>query len=83
MTPADFDETLVAERLTDATRVMTEFRGSDASLAAVRLLDALVTSYVGDLMNCKPEQLAHYQAATQQALQLRRVLMGDFVSPRI
>lgn len=84
MTSLDLDETRVAERLADAAQVVAEFRGSDGSVAVVRMLDALVTSYMGELMHCTPERLAHYQAAIRQSLQIKRVLMGDAdVSPRI
>jgi hypothetical protein len=67
--------------LTETVRAYSE---TDVSKAAVRMLDALMASYVPDLMNCMPDKLGFHQAAMQQAMALRKVFAGEeFSDPRV
>lgn len=64
--------------------VVRSYSETDVSKAAVRMLDALMVSYVPDLMACTPEKLGFHQAAMQQVASLRKVFAGEeYADPRI
>lgn len=80
----DKEEAAITAELQQAVDVLKAYAGSDASNAAIALLDVLAASYVPGLMHCTAAELPKAQASINQVLALRRVFAGDeFAHPRI
>lgn len=70
--------------LTATARNVRMFEGSDASLMAIEMLDALIASYCLDLMSVSPEGLVRVQSALQQTSAIRAVFANDGIdTPKI
>lgn len=70
--------------LTAAARNVRLFNGSDVSVQAIEMLDALIASYCLDLMSVSPEGLVRLQSALQQTSAIRAVFANDGIdNPKI
>jgi hypothetical protein len=69
--------------LDEACSVVREFRGSQASLASIELLDALEKVYLQELRGVKPDGLIALQAYLAQIDKLRATLRGEAGGARI
>lgn len=65
------------ERVNKAMETMKDYAGTDASLAAVRLLQAMAELYRHELVNVAPSDIAFRQAAAKQVMALENVFAGD------
>ena len=70
----DPEQTLKA--LGEASATIIEYAGSDVSVAAIKLLDTLATSYMHDLSSVQPDGLIRLQAALRQVNALRDLFKG-------
>ncbi len=70
-------ETKGRQALLQATANVRAYAGSELSLHAVDLLDALMASYCLDLIHVQPDGLTRLQAALKQVMALRNVFAND------
>ena len=64
-------------RLDEAALTLAEYAHSEASRAAVSLIDALLDMYLQDLCEVAPEKLQRLQGYVQQLQELRGVMSGE------
>jgi len=70
-------EQRIHQMLTEATRNVRAYQGSELSEHAIALLDALTASYCLDLVHVAPEGLVRIQSALKQVSFLRNVFAND------
>ena len=70
-------ETKGHKALLQAAANVRAYAGSELSVHAVNLLDALMASYCLDLIQVQPEGLIRLQAALKQTMALRDVFAND------
>lgn len=68
---------LMHERLIEESRTVRQFAGSDASRAAIAMLDVLAQSYIIDLVNINVDGLIPMQAAIKQVYAIRNILANE------
>ena len=72
------------KKLTEASRDMRMYAGSDVSKQAIALLDSLFDCYCQDLINVSPESLMRIQSAIKQVRALRNVFANEGIDvPKI
>lgn len=79
------DEGMAAmEAMREHTEVLRAFAGTEVHRSLVKLLDALRTSYMLDLVDITPSQLEVLQGAMRQVQALKRAISGgEPTLPRI
>jgi hypothetical protein len=71
------DDIATLKRLDQAAIAVREYAGSTQAGLAVSLLNELEASYLDDLRNCRPEELAGLQACLKQCDALRQIFKGE------
>ena len=76
--------TAAHRELVDACAAVREYAGSPASLAVIRMLDALEAAYVIDLRDVAESGLIRLQSALKQSASIRDAVAGnDDALPKI
>jgi len=71
------DSTKTLDELGGLCDHVAQYQGSEMSRVVIKMLDALIESYMCDLVRCLPDELLKKQALIQQSMALKRVFEGD------
>lgn len=70
-------QTKAMHQMASAAVVVRAFASSDSARALIALLDALIASYLLDLLHVTPDSLVRVQAAIKQAQAIRAVVADE------